>query len=141
MNTDLLIYTAASFGRREQLKAFVGLLPSNIICVCQWLSDEREMGDLSDLGKYAWAQIDAREVRIADVLVYWSDDEPIRGGKAVELGMALAVGKPCIIIGRREHVFASHKLINQVDDESSAILELKGLQHKLRGLYEDTERR
>jgi len=64
-----------------------------------------------------------REVRGAEVLILVSepDGERVRGGKHVETGMAIALGKPVIVIGTRENVFHWHAAVRVVPDAAGAI--------------------
>jgi hypothetical protein len=56
------------------------------------------------------AVIDQEDVLAADTLVCFAETpgEGGNGGRHVELGMALALGKQVIVVGRREHIF--HRL-------------------------------
>ncbi len=51
--------------------------------------------------------LDQDDVLSADALVCFSEatGEGGNGGRHVELGMALALGRRVIVIGRREHIF------------------------------------
>ena len=60
-----------------------------------------------------FAQDDVEDVINCDVLIFFSElpeARSKRGGRHVEFGMALALGKTIIIIGKRENVF--HTLPN-----------------------------
>jgi nucleoside 2-deoxyribosyltransferase len=67
-----------------------------------------------------------REVRDCDalILVAEPDGERVRGGKHVETGMAIALGKPVYVVngpwftdhGKRENVFHWHPLVTVVPD-------------------------
>lgn len=51
------------------------------------------------------AMRDQKEVQRADILILDTIDDSMTGGREVELGMALALGKPTIIVGPRRNIF------------------------------------
>jgi hypothetical protein len=62
------------------------------------------------------ASRDWRDVVNCDVLIFFSDgpDQPARGGKDTELGIAMALNREIIIIGERTNIF--HSLYNPFID-------------------------
>ncbi len=75
------------------------------------------------------AQIDVNDVAAADVLINFSD-EPVehsphpfaaRGGRHVELGLALAFGMHVIVVGPKENVFHYHPHVTVLDTWEDAL--------------------
>jgi nucleoside 2-deoxyribosyltransferase len=76
------------------------------------------------------------EVRECDalILVAEPDGERVRGGKHVETGMAIALGKRVYVVngpwftehGKRENVFHWHPLVTVIPDAASLIAEIGG---------------
>lgn len=51
---------------------------------------------------------DLMEVRLADVLILLAGPDKYPGGKFVEAGYALGLGRPVIVVGRRENLVLWH---------------------------------
>lgn len=66
------------------------------------------------------AEIDACEVISADALVLVAGPDKYSGGKFVEAGIAIGLGKPVVVIGRRENMLLWHRLVSSVDEPSHA---------------------
>ncbi len=108
-------------GYREQLQAIGHKVPA------RWLDGSHQLdvsgtpiGDMGELliesgddAKAAalrekFAVEDMADVLSADELIAFTEQPRVsnsRGGRHVELGMALAIGKPVTIVGPRENVF------------------------------------
>jgi nucleoside 2-deoxyribosyltransferase len=56
------------------------------------------------------------KIKQAKYLVMQSDYDKVPGGKFVEVGVALALGKRVIVIGRRENLYSYHPLVTQIYD-------------------------
>jgi hypothetical protein len=54
------------------------------------------------------ARRDLMDVTAADALILLSDEDNVPGGKHVEFGYAIALGKKVYVIGRRENIFHWH---------------------------------
>jgi nucleoside 2-deoxyribosyltransferase len=56
------------------------------------------------------ALLDEADVRRSDALILMAEEEGnwVPGGKHVETGIALALGKPVVVLGHRENVFHWH---------------------------------
>ena len=107
------VYFAARFARLAQLNRYRADLEAlGFEVTSRWLTvATREPGVAygeDDLRRLA--VIDQEDVLAADTLVCFAEDqgEGGNGGRHVEVGMALALGKQVIVIGRREHIF--HRL-------------------------------
>jgi nucleoside 2-deoxyribosyltransferase len=71
---------------------------------------------------------DLREIRKADVLVL--EAAPVGchvpGGKHVELGYALALGKTVLVVGRKENIFHWHDDVHVFASTYEAVARLSG---------------
>lgn len=99
------IYLAGAWSRREELRGYaddVGLLGLEE-CVSRWLwvEEQEDQPPEADLDRYA--EMDIEDVRSCDLLVLFSGGG--RGGRHVETGVALALGKPVLVVGERENIF------------------------------------
>lgn len=61
---------------------------------------------------------DAQEVEDADALVLIAGPDKYSGGKFVEAGIALALKKPVVVLGRRENMLLWHHLVSAVNEPS-----------------------
>ena len=65
----------------------------------------------TDAERSTLARMDEEDVRLADdglVLIAESEGRCVPGGKHVETGIALALGRSVYVIGRRENIFHWH---------------------------------
>jgi nucleoside 2-deoxyribosyltransferase len=107
-------YLAGRYARREEFKEVAERLRKEVglEITSRWLHETEDvnsdMGDHSKEFYEATAQIDLEDVAAADVIIFFSED-PLegwkRGGRHVEFGYALALGKTICVIGPRENVF------------------------------------
>jgi hypothetical protein len=103
------VYFAARYSRREELNGYRAELEAlGFEVVSRWLSTEpRERSEYSDEDWRHLALLDQENVLAADMLVCFTEPAQAggNGGRHVEVGMALALGRRVIVIGRREHIF------------------------------------
>lgn len=122
------IYLAARYSRRVELCGYrETLLRSGHIVTSRWLNGEHQLSrDGLKLGavgeeyveagsdqeaaalRQFFAREDMEDVRAADLVIAFTEApraETSRGGRHVELGMALAWDKRIFIVGPRENVF------------------------------------
>jgi hypothetical protein len=107
------VYFAARYGRLQELNGYRAELEAlGFEVTSRWLtvaarkpSAAYSEDDWRDL-----AVIDQEDVLAAETVVCFSEGqgESGNGGRHVEMGMALALGKQVILVGRREHIF--HRL-------------------------------
>lgn len=64
----------------------------------------------------AIAAEDVEDVQTADTLVLVAGPDKYSGGKFVEAGIALGLGKRVVVLGRRENMLLWHPNVEQVDD-------------------------
>lgn len=109
----MLVYLAARYSRRTEIKAFVPLLAENHIKVrSRWLDEtlppEHELSQVTPQSSRNSASDDIEDIEACDTLVLFSEDPTIgvpRGGRHVEFGYALAKGKRIVVIGGQENIF------------------------------------
>jgi hypothetical protein len=104
------VYFAARHARRPELNHYRGELEAlGLEVTSRWLTvASRQPGDaLSEEGWRKLAVIDQEDLLAADTVVCFSEEAGAggSGGRHVELGMALALGKHVVVVGRREHIF------------------------------------
>jgi nucleoside 2-deoxyribosyltransferase len=121
----MLIYLAGRYSRKEELRAVADMLNSKVVTVTsRWLyrgmSDDfpnmaRE--DVPSEHQERFARQDLQDIREADAFVVIADPPrtPSRGGKHVEFGYALALGKEIWVIGPSETVFHHLPQVRHVD--------------------------
>jgi hypothetical protein len=112
-------YIAGRFDRRNEFVHAVRQLEDlGITCTAKWITDEPDLANLPEGAQTSslveWALRDVEDVSAADTLITFTEDLMLydnvpsvwaRGGRHVELGMALALGKRIVVIGPRENIF------------------------------------
>jgi len=109
----LSVYLASRYSRRNELREHARILEkARIHVTSRWLHEDEplqcKLGDHSPEFYQETALIDLEDVRQADVIVFFSEDPLVgtpRGGRHVEFGYALALGKKPIVIGGEENIF------------------------------------
>jgi hypothetical protein len=133
------IYLAARYSRREELCRYREILQlEGHTVTSRWLNGDHQIGDtgipigesgenLVEAGdderaaalRLKFAQDDVEDVAAAGVLISFTETprelNSSRGGRHVEFGYALALGKWCILVGPRENVFHWLNSIDQYD--------------------------
>lgn len=105
------IYLAGRYSRRQELAANAEAIRGlGIEVIAEWLTGKHESldGMVTDAGQRDWAQIDRAEIEACRTVVAFTEEQRSghsRGGRHVELGMALALRKRVIVVGPRENVF------------------------------------
>lgn len=112
MTIPVRVYLAARYGRRDEMQGTARWLRSlGYVVTSRWV--ECEDDDQMDSPEAArWAVNDVTDVLASDVLVLFGERAGVpgagRGGRMVELGVALGAGKEIIIVGPVENVFGHH---------------------------------
>src|SRR3990167_6344379 len=115
----MIIYLAARYSRREELLSYkADLEAAGHTVPARWLLGEHQAHDgaleveaaTESMPAVArlFAEEDVEDLRAADLLIAFSEPPRSgnsRGGRHVEFGMALAWGKPIIVVGPAENVF------------------------------------
>lgn len=143
------IYLAARYSRRLELCGYRRALELHgILVTSTWLNGEHQIddgghpigetgADLVERGggdraaelRQHFAVEDLRDVRRSDALVAFTEtprSTSSRGGRHVELGVALGRGIPVIVVGPRENVFCWLEKIEQFDEWGPAFARLTG---------------
>lgn len=112
-------YLAGRYSKREQLKWLAAeLRRMGHTVTARWLEtgwvnrpDQSSAAPPEYRQKYAL--IDLEDVAGADVVVSLTEGpgEASRGGRHVEFGYALALGKKLVVIGYRENLFHEHPAV------------------------------
>ena len=116
------VYLAARIRRRDELLAYAAeLKAAGIDVTSSWLT----MAVPDDWTSSVWAdlaRIDREDVLRADTLILFAEPELDGGsGRHVEFGMALALGKPTIVVGRVENLFQRLPEVCVVEDWPAAL--------------------
>lgn len=117
-------YLAAPYSTKEYVtKCAQELRDLGIIVTSSWLNEPHvpgmQMSELTPEQHQKYAMRDEIDVREADVFVFFTDPTGIivRGGRHVEFGMAVILGKPiCVVGNQHENIF--HFLPNVFHFES-----------------------
>lgn len=112
------IYLAARYSRREELLDYAhDLTSTGHTITSRWLNGNHQVSDagLSEEGtpeeRTRFALEDWQDLVAADACISFTEEprstltKDSRGGRHVEFGAALALGKLCVVIGPRENVF------------------------------------
>lgn len=121
----LKIYLAARYSRREELNGYKrDLEQRGHEVTSRWLLGSHQIDDagLSDeahqVERQRFAQEDWEDLQAADVVISFTEaprSSSSRGGRHVEFGAALALGKICVVVGPRENVFHCLPQVTVVD--------------------------
>jgi hypothetical protein len=107
-----VVYLAAQYERKEEMRHYRNALNALGVRVSsRWIAsnDQIEGLDAETLAEEHWmgtaqALLDIEDVRSADTFIMFTSGLG-RGGHHTEFGMAMAMGKNIILIGKRENVF------------------------------------
>jgi hypothetical protein len=123
------VYISARFDRLDEMRDHAAkIAAAGHQVVCRWLRDDHQpaptphlppgTGLHPDDPNDSWAADDIADVRSCDVLVAFTEPPmvgPMRGGRHVELGAALTLGKRIIVVPFRENVFCWLPQVEQCD--------------------------
>lgn len=116
------IYMAAQYNRREEMARKAQYARENgILVVSTWLAPPT-VNNPDSVEEMPWwgreAETDIRDIDTCDVFVLFAEPpgalQP-RGGRHVEMGYALGLGKEVCVIGESENVFQSLRSVNHYD--------------------------
>ena len=117
------VYLAARIRRRDELEDYRAQLEAaGLEVTSRWLT----MPSPSEWSDEVWAhlaEIDRADVLRADGLVLFTEPGELDGGSGrhVEFGMALALGRPIIVVGRYENLFQRLPEVTVVPDWPAAL--------------------
>lgn len=109
-------YIASRLSRKDEMQEIADRLRIvDIENISSWVTGAHDYVGVPDdripvADQANFAQEDLREIRQADMFLVFTDKPGrggSRGGKHVEMGFALAIGKPIVIIGPLENIFYS----------------------------------
>lgn len=108
----MIWYLAGRFGRKEEfLECKEQLEAVGESVRARWLTEESDMRLVDAEERTRIAIMDAEDVTKSDGILAFTEDPESRqngnnrGGRHVELGLALALNKRVVVIGPRENVF------------------------------------
>ncbi|MHB8573642.1 MAG: hypothetical protein ACYDAY_11930 [Candidatus Dormibacteria bacterium] len=107
------VYLAARFGRQQELRAVAGWLrTAGYLCDPTWLRGGHDLPlDVApdDPRGAQFAQEDLRDLLESDIVICFTEEPGVagraRGGRHVEMGIAIGTNKRVIVVGPRENVF------------------------------------
>ena len=118
------VYIAAPYPIRDRAVSVMHVLElTGIEVTSRWLKAPDEMTD-------EHARKDLEDVAEADVLLALNPDgweEKGTGGRHVELGYALARGKPVLLVGERSNIFHHLSTVTQIDEIADVVTHLQRL--------------
>lgn len=119
------IYLAARYSRHPEMRGARDVLTAlGHVVTSRWIDqhggDQLESATLAQLntnpsGCAIYGQHDVEDVGAADVVVSFTGGEGGRGGRHVEFGIAIALGKDLVVIGPREHIFHTLPQVRQYE--------------------------
>lgn len=124
------IYLCARYSRRNELRAVrEELQRQGHTVTSRWLDTEWEEKDSAGSSaappeyRHEFAVKDIEDVVAADCLIAFTEPPRSsgRGGRHVEFGAALALGKRLIVVGCRENLFYHHPRVEFFAETSEAL--------------------
>jgi hypothetical protein len=107
------IYIASRYGRKEEMKVVAAKLNAAGHKVASfWIYEihptDVTMDQVNDAELRETAMADYIELGAADAMLFFAEDPlvvPPRGGRHVEFGIAIGMGKDIYVIGPKENIF------------------------------------
>jgi hypothetical protein len=128
----LKIYLAARYSRNEEMRKYAERLNQlGHTVTSRWINGSHEISDAKEAhdSNARFAFEDMNDLIDSEYCVSFTDQPRSsygRGGRHVELGIALGIGKRCAIIGPRENVFHYLPTIEWFSDFDSFVAKLMG---------------
>ncbi len=123
------VYLAARYEMHPTMREWRRRLAVDGVAVtARWITGEHAGSTEAEKARYALE--DLEDIRTADALIAFNPPDHHRsgrGGRHVELGYALALAKPVVIVGARENVFHWHPEVLVVSTLDAAIAGLSRL--------------
>ena len=101
------------------------------VVTSRWITTDKKFHQgveaYTDAERTAIALMDEEDVRQATdglVLIAEPPGEMVPGGKHVETGIALAMGRPVFVIGRKENIFHWHPAVRVFADLDALLMHL-----------------
>lgn len=139
------IYLAARYSRMEELKGYADeLAAAGHVITSRWIRGGNGIPETAavDMESQRFALEDYRDLSAADTVISWTEpprvESTARGGRHVEFGLALAMGKRILVVGPRENLFHTMPGVHQFDEWGPAVFEAlyeSEFTKAVRGLY------
>lgn len=71
------------------------------------------------------ASNDVQDIQLSGAMILLASDDKVAGGKFFEAGLAFGLGKPVVIVGRRENMLLWHPGIEAFDTVEDAVMSFK----------------
>ena len=116
------VYLAGRYQEQKTMRLVRSVWAPEIAVTSRWIDGKHDGVEARTCALDDLADIDE-----AEALVLWNPQRfhgQGRGGRHVELGYALALGKRVLIVGDRENVFHSHPLVELYPDWPDAFAAL-----------------
>lgn len=140
--SGLVVYLAGPYAARDTLAAYAHeLMDVGYRVRCRWLDGTHELGpegpavEAARADRIRWAREDLQDVGGADILVSFTAAAVLpvteqhrgkSGGRHIETGYALALGKKVILVGEPENVFHWLPEVERHTDWHAALIALAG---------------
>ena len=116
------VYLAADYSLKDELYILALILEAaDLEVTSRWIRAKNEpIAGLSQERRRECAEIALEDIRAADVFVLVNPGEHANsgtGGRHVELGYALGLGKPVVVSGDRTNVFHSLPQVRHIDQD------------------------
>lgn len=125
------IYLAARYSRMEELRGYADeLVAAGHVITARWIRGGNGIPETAevDMESQQFALEDYRDLQAADTVISWTEpprvESTARGGRHVEFGLALAMGKRLLVVGPRENLFHTMPNVRQFDEWGPEVLEL-----------------
>jgi nucleoside 2-deoxyribosyltransferase len=124
------LYLAGRYTRKHEIAGHAATLRAvGHEVTATWFEEPHgpqvQLADVTEAELCMYAARDLEEIRAADIFVLYSESDQTynrRGGRHVEHGFALALGKNIFVVGKRENIF--HYLpMTQHFESTAALLE------------------
>jgi len=114
----MTVYIAAPYPEQARARALAQLFASHgITPACRWIDSGEQDSD-------KWARFCLEDVAAADLFVAVNPKEWAEtgtGGRHVELGCAIALGKPIVLVGPASNLFHRLATVVRVDEHEDLI--------------------
>lgn len=111
---------------QEEARKVADLLKAAGHTICStWLhEDYKRTTEYTGEERRAIANKDAMEVANSDAIMLLASPYRVPGGKFVEVGVAIGLGKPVYVLGHRENMLMWHDLVRQFNSAEDLIVRL-----------------
>lgn len=125
------VYLSARYGRREEMATYANDLEElGFGVTCRWVLGDHEAPDATERQRARWAKEDIEDLTWARTLVTFTEGDGqtegvVRGGRHVEMGMALVLRKRVMVVGPVENIFHCLPQVRRFPDWPTALTYLK----------------